>query len=646
MVFLRRKPAARRKSLQQMLELDEMQARATILDGGSDAEASDEEPPDDEAAESEEEEEDAGPILASLREGVAAQLRVSSGTLKLKSEGSRLPGPAADRVELLWYLDADAMDPEGSLDLFESFVQEDPGSHKDRDVTWTWLLSTPTRTLRLCAASEDASEAWRESLALAGQYASRVRTRLHPLLAAKRDKVEEEQGEAPQRRGSQFGRRRASWLAKQSWDLGDEDAKRCYPTGAGLFNATCGSPAAFVVETLDERGDPLDSGGLSFTATLENESHLFKLDVVDENSGTYACEYRVAPPPGLYELSILLNDEFHVEGSPFTCTRAAHGHDLASGGAAVEVRIDGPAAVVALTDDGDGSYTCCYEVEDATGSGDALGERPDAWVAARRGRAAPASHPLDSKVLVHVLLDSKHVAGSPFAPEIVPAAAPEQAPPPPKRAASPRDAPSPAATPRLTHADYTPRKSPASSNRSDASPEPLPPPPAATARTPDKLKLAARPLLSPGDMLKATHRDRAVHDALQASEGQLREVFLHYAHLPDASTSIAVDKYLVFDDDRGKGLVNLGRDFEICPHLLPKSALHKCYSAVANQHGSNPYGLTYAQFLDLVAVLGRAAFDKPHYQALYTTNAAKLSVLLERWGLADPVRLEIIRNRA
>ena len=92
--------------------------------------------------------------------------------------------------------------------------------------------------------------------------------------------------------------------------------------------------------------------------------------------------------------------------------------------------------------------------------------------------------------------------------------------------------------------------------------------------------------------------------------------------------------------------MNLGRDFEICPHPLPKSALHKCYSAVANQHGSNPYGLTYAQFLDLVAVLGRAAFDKPHYQALYTTNAAKLSVLLERWGLADPVRLEIIRNRA
>ena len=44
-------------------------------------------------------------------------------------------------------------------------------------------------------------------------------------------------------------------------------------------------------------------------------------------------------------------------------------------------------------------------------------------------------------------------------------------------------------------------------------------------------------------------------------------------------------------------------------------------------------------------MLGRAAFDKPHYQALYTTNAAKLSVLLERWGLADPVRLEIIRNR-
>ena len=115
------------------------------------------------------------------------------------------------------------------------------------------------------------------------------------------------------------GRRRTSWVQKQAWDLGADDAKRCRCEGPGLFRYACGSFGGFSVETFDENDDRLDAGGLRFNAALENDSHRFELEVEDLRDGTYACEYRHAPPPGAYELSVLLRDEFHVEGSPFTC---------------------------------------------------------------------------------------------------------------------------------------------------------------------------------------------------------------------------------------------------------------------------------------------------------------------------------------
>ena len=52
-------------------------------------------------------------------------------------------------------------------------------------------------------------------------------------------------------------------------------------------------------------------------------------------------------------------------------------------------------------------------------------------------------------------------------------------------------------------------------------------------------------------------------------------------------------------------------------------------------------GLAYAQFLDLLALVARAALLDE-----LATDAACVNALLYRWGLADPVRLEGLRRGA
>ena len=162
MVFMRRK-AARRKSLQEELGLDEMQARTSILqeeaddadEGAEDAGSGDDDASMD-GGEFDDDDDEAEPpaeILADLREGVAQQLSITSGTLKMKNEGKKLRTGffggklrggkwseywfalktevlhPADRVELLWYADADSMEPLGRFELSEARL---PGKSRAR----------------------------------------------------------------------------------------------------------------------------------------------------------------------------------------------------------------------------------------------------------------------------------------------------------------------------------------------------------------------------------------------------------------------------------------------------------------------------------------------------------------------------------
>ena len=96
------------------------------------------------------------------------------------------------------------------------------------------------------------------------------------------------------------------------------EARRAVATfrcrGDGLRRCVNGRCASFVIDAPHK--------GLAFFAALENATHRYELDVVEED-GAYACSYVVAAPPGPYELSVLLDDEVPLPGSPFAFIVAA-----------------------------------------------------------------------------------------------------------------------------------------------------------------------------------------------------------------------------------------------------------------------------------------------------------------------------------
>ena len=125
--------------------------------------------------------------------------------------------------------------------------------------------------------------------------------------------------------------------------------------GDGLRRCVNGRGASFAIDAPHR--------GLAFFAALENATHRYELDVVEDPDGTYACSYVVAAPPGPYELSILLDDEVPLPGSPFATTVAAGAPCMISGpreavpgeqldidvrdayghAAAFDLRVEGPA---------------------------------------------------------------------------------------------------------------------------------------------------------------------------------------------------------------------------------------------------------------------------------------------------------------
>ena len=154
------------------------------------------------------------------------------------------------------------------------------------------------------------------------------------------------------------------------------------------------------------------------------------MDVTDNEDGTYSAVYNVSAA-GTYSLSILLDDDHHILGSPFhvdvtpgeveaaRCTAAgdgaavatpgeaayltieardAFGNKLANGGHPFEVALVGPARLRALQDQGDGTYGCAYEV-----AGSAAGYATDGAL-----------------VQISVTMSGVPIQGSPFAPVLRP----------------------------------------------------------------------------------------------------------------------------------------------------------------------------------------------------------------------------------
>lgn len=167
-----------------------------------------------------------------------------------------------------------------------------------------------------------------------------------------------------------------------------DHAQSCEAFGPGLFGAESGVATTFTIQATDAQGQPATDGGLPFTATLENDTHLYNIQVMDNEDGTYSSTYAISAP-GEYSLSLKLNDEYPILGSPFFAKvepgpAAAHkcsckgdglvqaksmetsyfsieakdamGNRREAGGEEFEVAVSGPALLKGLQDNSDGTY--------------------------------------------------------------------------------------------------------------------------------------------------------------------------------------------------------------------------------------------------------------------------------------------------
>ena len=159
-----------------------------------------------------------------------------------------------------------------------------------------------------------------------------------------------------------------------------------------------------------------------------DEDYLYHIGIHDNDNGSFSSFY-VISRPGKYQLSILLNDEHHICGSPFSVevhpsttdaamsiakgetlvqmipdvistftveARDAYGNRKYRGGDPFELGVMGPAKLHGLVDNQDGTYTCSVEAQNPA------------------SQAALTS----ASISVLVTLHGKHIHGSPFRPSI------------------------------------------------------------------------------------------------------------------------------------------------------------------------------------------------------------------------------------
>jgi hypothetical protein len=211
--------------------------------------------------------------------------------------------------------------------------------------------------------------------------------------------------------------------------IGEEIGKKCKAFGPGLVGAEAGHKTHFLIQVNDLEGQAMTEGGMPITATISDEQRLYYIRIIDNQDGTYSGYYAIGHP-GAYDLHIKLNDEHDIEGSPFpieilpsrtlaenciavgenihACypgvsssfiiySKDVYGNSKQKGGDPFEVSIVGPATLQSLVDNGDGSYTCCFEARSASDL----------------GYFAPSS------LLMSITLYGKHISGSPYHPTIL-----------------------------------------------------------------------------------------------------------------------------------------------------------------------------------------------------------------------------------
>ena len=112
-------------------------------------------------------------------------------------------------------------------------------------------------------------------------------------------------------------------------DISDSStcAAKTTATGLGIESANSGKKATFTITSRDNLGRPRKRGGdvyaVKLYKTVRNE---IKVDVKDENNGTYLAEYTVPETfifSGQYTLSVCLRGA-HIKGSPFVVQVTQH----------------------------------------------------------------------------------------------------------------------------------------------------------------------------------------------------------------------------------------------------------------------------------------------------------------------------------
>lgn len=222
---------------------------------------------------------------------------------------------------------------------------------------------------------------------------------------------------------------------EESYRIGDEVAQNCQAYGPGLFGAEAGKSAQFVVQVHDMTGQKVTMGGMPVVVTIYNNDSLFYVSVNDNDDGTYFAHYTMMQC-GKYQLSIKLNDEHHIFGSPFeieimpsktipkyciaegealkrvamkssaTFTVYAmdgFGNRKTRGGDPFEVGVMGAAQLTDLQDNGDGSYLCTVSTIQ------------------QAGMSGPYAAPT---LMIIVTLYGKPIRGSPFKPLVLTATSP------------------------------------------------------------------------------------------------------------------------------------------------------------------------------------------------------------------------------
>ena len=174
------------------------------------------------------------------------------------------------------------------------------------------------------------------------------------------------------------------------------DPRKCSVIGEGMARARAGEPAVFVVETADQMGRPIQTGGVDVQSEISGEQVVVRPTVTDNNDGSYRATYVATVamsmhlavevmgshvPDSPFEVSVLpgaydkqktaVEGEGVRHGFPTMETtfkiqaRDKYGNKLTSGGESFSVTLGKPGQPnshrpVRVDDNRDGSYTVTY----------------------------------------------------------------------------------------------------------------------------------------------------------------------------------------------------------------------------------------------------------------------------------------------